>query len=66
MSWQATGNGSSRVRMEESFVQGPALAFRNRVGDMILHARNAEALARLEHLTRKYLTQRPGADRSGS
>ncbi len=54
LDWSAAGSGQSRVRMEEQFVRGPALAARNRAADVILHARNAESLTRLEHLTRKY------------
>ena len=57
LDWEPDGPERTRVRMEEYFVQGPALAARNRVGDVLLHARNRESLARLEHLTRKYGAQ---------
>jgi hypothetical protein len=52
--WEQIKPGSCRVRMEEQFARGPALAFRNRAADVVLDARNNESLARLEHLTRKY------------
>jgi hypothetical protein len=52
--WQESAPGSSRVRMEEHLVGGPAVALRNKLSDAVLHVRNDESLARLEHLTRKY------------
>jgi hypothetical protein len=54
ISWQATSSSSCRVRMEEQFTSGPALTLRNALGDLVLHARNDEALSRLEHLTNRY------------
>ncbi|HEY1489386.1 MAG TPA: SRPBCC family protein [Micromonosporaceae bacterium] len=54
MSWRPNGQDKCRVRMEEQFVDGPGLAVRNKIGDVVLHARNNESLTRLEHLTRKY------------
>ena len=54
MTWEAAPSGGCRVRMEEQFVDGPALALRNQVADIVLHARNTESLNRLEHLARKY------------
>ncbi len=54
MSWEPVSSGGCRVRMEEQFVGGPALALRNQVADVVLHARNTESLNRLEHLARKY------------
>jgi Polyketide cyclase / dehydrase and lipid transport len=54
LTWHAESPGATQVRMEEQFVGGPALALRNQIGDVALHARNKEALTRLEHLTRKY------------
>ncbi len=54
LTWQAADPATCRVRMEEQFVDGPALALRNQIGDVVLHARNKEALVRLGHLTRKY------------
>ena len=56
LTWHADIRGTCRVQMEEQFVGGPALALRNQVGDVVLHARNKEALMRLEHLTGKYPT----------
>jgi hypothetical protein len=58
LDWEQLTAGSCRVRMEEQFVDGPALTLRNKVADVVLHARNAESLARLEHLTRKYADDR--------
>jgi hypothetical protein len=54
LDWAASGHDKCRVRMDEQFVQGPALALRNKVADLVLHARNSESLIRLEHLTQKY------------
>lgn len=58
LDWEPYGSAQTRVRMEERFVRGAALGARNRAADVILHARNAESLARLEHLTAKYEAQR--------
>jgi hypothetical protein len=57
LTWHETGAGACTVRIEEQFVGGPALALRNQVGDVVLHARNKESLVRLDHLTRKYATR---------
>lgn len=57
LSWEPIDADSCRVRMEEQFVRGPVLALRNRMGDVVLHARNKESLTRLAHLTRKYASQ---------
>jgi hypothetical protein len=54
LDWEPAPQGNCRVTMVEQFVQGPALALRNRAADLLLHARNTEALARLENLTHKY------------
>jgi hypothetical protein len=57
--WNAVGPQTCLVRIEEQLVNGPALAARNKIGDVVLHARNAESLVRLEHLTRKYAQSAP-------
>jgi hypothetical protein len=44
------GNSSTRVVMDEQFEQGPASFVRNKVGDVVLHWRNKEALRRLADL----------------
>jgi hypothetical protein len=44
------GNSSTRVMMDERFEQGPASFVRNKVGDVMLHWRNKEALRRLADL----------------
>jgi hypothetical protein len=54
LTWEQTGSGGCRVRMAETFERGPLLAARNRLGDLLLHARNAESLRRLDDLTRRY------------
>jgi hypothetical protein len=54
LEWEPASGGYCHVRMEEEFVGGPALTLRNKVADVVLHARNAESLSRLEHLTRRY------------
>jgi hypothetical protein len=59
MTWEPAGADGCRVRMEEQFIGGPAVALRNQIGDVVLHARNTESLKRLEHLTRKYPATRP-------
>lgn len=38
---------ATRVRVEEQFTHGPLLGIRNKIGDVFLHFRNAELLARL-------------------
>jgi hypothetical protein len=53
LTWQDAGGGRTRVRMAETLTAGPAQALRNRVGDVLMDARNTESLARLEHLTGK-------------
>ena len=40
--------------MAETFERGPLLAARNQLGDLLLRARNAESLRRLDDLTRRY------------
>ncbi|MFG2037783.1 SRPBCC family protein [Dactylosporangium sp. NPDC048998] len=46
---------ATRVTLQERFTEGPLLNMRNRVGDALLHFRNAEVLQRLadiaEHRT---------------
>jgi hypothetical protein len=59
LSWEAVGPNACRVRMQEEFVGGPAVALRNQIADVVLHARNSESLNRLEHLTRKYAATPP-------
>ena len=54
VSWTPIGPDSCRVRMDEQFVNGPALALRNFLADALLHQRNKESLERLESLTQKY------------
>ena len=54
LTWEPAPDGKCRMTMQEQFVHGPALALRNRAADLLLHARNTEALARLENLTHKY------------
>ena len=39
--------GRTRVTMSEQFTQGPLLAARNKLNDLLLHYRNREALRRL-------------------
>ena len=41
---------ATRVTMQEQFTDGPLVGVRNKVGDVLLHFRNAEALSRLADL----------------
>jgi uncharacterized protein YndB with AHSA1/START domain len=56
LTWQPTPTGRTRVVMTEEFTGGPLLALRNKLNDVLLHQRNAEALCRLADLTRRYLS----------
>lgn len=50
---------ATRVTLQEQFTGGPLLAVRNKVGDVLLHYRNDEALTRLADLAeRKVLAHR--------
>ena len=44
------GLAATRVTMEEQFRAGPLVALRNKLNDLVLHQRNAEALRRLDDL----------------
>ena len=44
---------ATRVTMQEQFVAGPMVAVRNKVGDVVLHFRNTEALQRLADLAER-------------
>jgi uncharacterized protein YndB with AHSA1/START domain len=44
---------ATRVTMQEQFTDGPMLGVRNKVGDVFLHYRNAEALRRLADLAER-------------
>jgi uncharacterized protein YndB with AHSA1/START domain len=54
LTWQPTSTGRTRVVMTEQFTGGPAVALRNKLNDVFLHRRNAEALDRLADLTGRY------------
>ena len=44
---------ATRVTMQEQFTDGPLVGVRNKVGDVLLHYRNAEALSRLADLAER-------------
>jgi polyketide cyclase/dehydrase/lipid transport protein len=44
---------ATRVSMQEQFTDGPLVGVRNKVGDVLLHYRNAEALSRLADLAER-------------
>ncbi|GHJ47390.1 polyketide cyclase [Catellatospora sp. TT07R-123] len=45
-----TSPGTTRVALAEEFSDGPARAIRNKINDVLMHARNREALRRLADL----------------
>lgn len=45
---------ATRVTLQEQFTDGPLLGVRNKVGDVVLHYRNAEALDRLADLAERH------------
>jgi hypothetical protein len=57
------GSTSTRVTVYEQFTEGPLVAMRNKVNDLLLHYRNRESLRRLEDLATRRETAAP-ADRS--
>ena len=52
------GSTRTTVTMEEHFVGGPLSVLQNKINDVVLHRRNAEALRRLEDLARAEQTAR--------
>lgn len=46
----ATGDGGTRVSIEEDFAAGPLRRVRTKINDLVLHARNVESLRRLGDL----------------
>jgi hypothetical protein len=44
---------ATRVTMQEQFTEGPLLGVRNKVGDVLLHFRNEEALQRLADIAER-------------
>ena len=44
---------ATRVTLQEQFTDGPLLGFRNKVGDVLLHYRNVEALRRLADIVER-------------
>jgi hypothetical protein len=44
------GGDRTRVTLFEQFTDGPLLALRNKINDMLMHARNRETLRRLDDL----------------
>ncbi|MEU0553107.1 SRPBCC family protein [Dactylosporangium sp. NPDC006015] len=44
---------ATRVTMQEQFTSGPMLAVQNKIGDVVLHYRNGEALTRLADLAER-------------
>ena len=48
-----SGNGWTRLRLEEDFESGPLHWIRTKVNDLVLHYRNREALRRLADLAER-------------
>jgi hypothetical protein len=48
---------ATRVSMQEHFTDGPLVGVRNKVGDVLLHYRNAEALSRLADIAERRMAQ---------
>jgi uncharacterized protein YndB with AHSA1/START domain len=44
---------ATRVTLQEQFTEGPLLGVRNKVGDVLLHFRNVEALRRLADIAER-------------
>ncbi|GAA0710402.1 SRPBCC family protein [Dactylosporangium roseum] len=49
---------ATRVTMQEHFTDGPLVGVRNKIGDLVLHYRNTEALRRLADLAEHRPVQR--------
>nr|WP_221377930.1 SRPBCC family protein [Actinoplanes polyasparticus] len=50
---EPAGDGATKVIMHEDFEQGPLLAVRNKLNDLVLHRRNIESLRRLADIAER-------------
>ena len=57
------GDGATRVRMTETFTEGPLQWIHTKINDLALHVRNRESLRRLDDLAVHGAVRRP--DRRG-
>jgi len=57
---------ATRVTIQEQFTDGPLLGVRNKAGDVLLHFRNTEVLARLADLAERRSDRTSPADREAS
>jgi hypothetical protein len=61
---EAVAGGATRVTMHEQFEQGPLVAARNKINDLLLHQRNVEALRRLGDIAERRVSRtQPGFPR---
>ncbi len=62
---EPAGNDATEVTMHEDFENGPLLAVRNKINDLVLHRRNLESLSRLADIAERAPVSRtqPGSPR---